>query len=212
MTRGIRYTVLACLAFALVVLALFVASILRQGPESDAALRERGAVVLPEARRLEGFALETASGEVFDGEDLRGGWTMLYFGFTSCPDVCPVTLATLVNARRALLEAGSSIEPFRVVMVSVDPERDTAERLATYVEAFSQAIVGVRGAREAVAELAEPLGVSFAKVPAPDGGYTVDHATHVAVVDPEGRYRAYLKFPHSVAQINRTYRALVRRG
>lgn len=213
--RGrIATTVAACLAFVAIVLGLYVSAIVRQNEGlSEAELRELGTVVLPEPRALAAFNLERAGGGGFELEDLRQGWTMLYFGFTSCPDVCPTTLGSLAKARTEWLESDASAEPYRVMMVSVDPERDTKQRLEDYVTAFSSEFAAARGSRAAVVELAEQVGVSFAPVPASgdEAGYTVEHSTHLALIDAQGRYRAYLKAPHSVEQINETFRTLVTR-
>lgn len=210
MTRGVRLTVIASLAFVALVLGMFFYRATRPPMLDAEALADRGIVVLPTPRPIAPFELDDQEGRPFGNADLEGRWTFLFFGFTSCPDVCPVALAALAQVQRRLAEEGDRelAKAFNVVLVTVDPERDDAETLARYVAAFSPDFKGVRGSREDIATLAKQLNVAFMKVPLEGGGYSVDHTANIVVVDPDGRYHAFIKLPHDPEKILLGYRSL----
>lgn len=148
-------------------------------------------------------------GQPFGPEQLRGHWSILFFGFTSCPDVCPTTLALLAQVEKKLADLPTEQRP-HIVLVSVDAKRDTPERLAQYVKSFSPTFTGVTaGDQEAVEEFALKLGVPVAISPLPDGNYTVDHSAAIFFVDPSGALRALSSTPHNVAIIAEDYRSIV---
>lgn len=210
MARGVRTTVIASIAFVALVLGMFFYSMTRPPLLDIEALAEQGIVVLPTARPIAPFELTDQKGEPFDETDLKGRWSFLFFGFTSCPDVCPVALAALAQVQRQLAEDGDEAlrRAFKVVLVTVDPERDDAQTLARYVAAFSSDFTGVRGSRDAIAAFARELNVAFMNVPLEGGGYSVDHTANIVVIDPEGRYHAFIKRPHDPDKILLGYRSM----
>ena len=112
----------------------------------------------------------------------------MFFGFTQCPDVCPTTLATLAQMKKKLADLPAEQQP-RVLLVSVDPERDTAAILKPYVTFFDPSFLGATGTLAATGQAARAFSVPFAKVPLPGGGYTMDHGAGLFVVSPAGRAR-----------------------
>ncbi len=214
MNRGIRNTVVLCLAFVALVLGALVYTSLRKPLADDATLREQGTFVLPVPRDIAPFQLIDHQGFVFDNAALRGHWSLLYFGFTSCPDVCPVTLSVLAQVEKKLAEANETelLSGLRVYLVTVDPERDSGEMLASYVGAFSQQFTGVTGSLDELASLGQQLNVAFMKVPAADGGYSVDHTGNIVVVNPQGHYHAFMKQPHDPDRIVLAYRSIASSG
>ena len=133
-----------------------------------------------------------------------GKWCVIYFGFTHCPDICPTTLAVMAEAERSLGEN----DKFHGVLVTVDPQRDTPEVLATYVSAFSRGFTGLTGTREQIAALASQVSVAFAKVPTGEGGYSMDHSGQIVMINPEGQYHGFIKMPHTAQTIADTYLAM----
>jgi protein SCO1/2 len=208
-TPGIRNTILACLGFMALMLALFLNNALRERIPTDDELRARGIVVLPKPRALAEFSLTASDGSAFENADLEGRWTFAYFGFTNCPDICPVALSVLGQARRELADGGRE-DHFSGVLVSVDPARDTPEVLAEYVSYFFEDFTGVTGERGALAELAGQVSVAFAAVPEPSapGGYVVDHTGNIVLINPRGHYHGYIRPPHSAEQVVLAYEAL----
>lgn len=128
------------------------------------------------------------TGRPFTADDLNSRPTLLVFGFTHCPDVCPTSLGYVAAVLQAL---GPQAEAVRPVFLTVDPERDGVAVMAEYVALFDRRIVGLTGAPEEVAKAAKDLGVYFKKVPQ-DGGYTMDHTATMLLLDGGGRVRSAL--------------------
>jgi protein SCO1/2 len=122
----------------------------------------------------------------------RGKVVALAFGFTSCPDVCPVTLATLTEARKKLVAAGTDLQ---VVYVTVDPERDDAERMRSYLASFDPSFVGGTGAPEQLEAVRKEYGILAEKVKTA-AGYAVAHSSSIFLIDREGRLRALMPYGH----------------
>ncbi len=150
----------------------------------------------PDPRPLPDFQLIDQDGAPFTRERLEGTWTLVYFGYTSCPDVCPTTLYDFARTEQLLAErdAGGDVN---YLLVSVDPERDTPERLAQYLRHFSERLAGATGSSTALEELTKPLGIVFARVDGDDPhNYLVDHSSAVIVVNPEAAFQALFSIPH----------------
>lgn len=137
---------------------------------------------MPDARAVPQFALVDHSGRPFAADDLAGGPTLLFFGFTNCPHICPTTLAKLVQVKR-----DAAVRGLKVVMVSVDPERDTPDVLGKYLAGFDPELVGLTGEKAAVEKLARDLGVAHARTDLPGDTYTVDHTAAVFLLDARGK-------------------------
>jgi protein SCO1 len=165
------------------------------------------ATLLSPPRPLPPLALVDQDNRPFDTSRLRGGWTLLFFGFTSCPDACPLTMTALAETNKLLADLPAERHP-RVVMISVDPERDTPERLAGYVKAFDPTFIGATGTKAAIDELARRIGVLVATRPIEGGSYTVDHTTSVFLVDPNGALRALFSAPLTPKLIAEDYRRI----
>jgi len=208
---AVARTVSLCLVFIALVLGMLVYSTLRTPQLSNEELRSRGVFVLPQPRELADFRLTDHLGQPFDQQSLQDGWTFLFFGFTHCPDVCPTTMSEMGKAHAAIRASVDDAENFRGVLVTVDPERDTAELLGPYVTAFSQDFVGVLGALEATSEFALQLHAAFAKVPTGEGGYTVDHTGAIVIINPRGHYHGFIKLPHKAETIRLAYQSLAAR-
>jgi protein SCO1/2 len=138
------------------------------------------------------FSLIDENGEQVKLSDYRGKPVLLYFGYTFCPDVCPTTMAEL---GRMMRELGDQAEDVQVVMISVDPERDTPERLAEYVHYFHPDFIGLTGTEEQVSQAATPLGIYYAKQEVEGAsGYLMDHTATVLLIDKDGSTR--MIFPY----------------
>jgi protein SCO1/2 len=148
-------------------------------------------------------------GNTFGVERLRGRWTLLFFGFTHCPDICPTTLATLATVRSALADLPAPQRP-EVVLVSVDPARDLPAVLARYVSHFDPSFTGVTGDPAAIDALTRELGVAvMIGAPAADGAYTVDHSAAIFLIDPQAAWTAVFGAPHDAKTIAADYRGIV---
>ncbi|MGI2258478.1 SCO family protein [Shewanella sp. GXUN23E] len=150
--------------------------------------------IFPEARPLAPFHLADQHGQVFDNSRLLGHWSLMFIGFTSCPDVCPTTMGKLAAAYDGM----NAKAPLQVVFVSVDPERDTQAKLASYIEFFNPEFVAATGPHSDLYPLTRQLGMIYSMVGEGDS-YTIDHSASMVLIDPEGRKVAVVK-PRSDGQ------------
>jgi protein SCO1/2 len=159
---------------------------------------ESSAFVLPAPMPLPEFSLVDQRGESVDETVFEGQWDLVFFGFTHCPDICPATLQILSTAKDQLAAAGQAPLP-RIVLVSVDPERDTPELLAEYLAYFGDDNLGITGSLEEIRKLTSALGIYFDKRPTDDDNYSVDHSAAVLIIDPDGNFYGLVSGPHQVA-------------
>ena len=155
----------------------------------------RAATVLPVPAPVPDFSLLDHHEQPVGREVFEGQWDLVFFGFTHCPDICPLTLQVLAAARQQLTEAGQEPLP-RVVLVSVDPERDTPELMASYVTYFGDHNLGITGELAEVRKLTDGLGVFFEKTAERNGNYSVDHSSVVLLLNPKGEMHALFTAPH----------------
>jgi len=156
------------------------------------------ATVLPASGELPEFSLVDQDGAAIGREVFQGHWNLVFFGFTHCPDICPLTLQVLADAKQQLADEGQNPLP-RVVLVSVDPERDTPDLLGQYVAYFDADNLGITGDLEELRKLTNGLGIFFEKSNIDDDNYSVDHSAVVLVIDPDGRLSALFGAPHDAA-------------
>ncbi len=167
------------------------------------------ATLLTPPRPLPEFELIDQDGSPFTQAQLRGHWSVLFFGFTHCPDVCPTTLGVLAKARQELSDLPDELQP-HVVLVSVDPKRDTPQQLASYVKFFDSSFTGVTGTERSIDEFTRSIGVPVAITPTQNGDYSVDHSAALFLIDPQGNMRALFSTPHVVSVIADDYRRIVK--
>ncbi|HEX4023653.1 MAG TPA: SCO family protein [Steroidobacteraceae bacterium] len=158
---------------------------------------------LPQPAPLAVFHLTDLSGQQFDLNSLRGHPTLMFFGFTHCPDVCPVTLATLAQVQRSAPLPGS-----RTVFVTLDPQRDSADVLRVYLGEFSPRFIGVRAPPAALAPLLATLHVAATREPVPGGGYTFIHSATVYLIDTHARLAAVFSPPLTEAGLTADLRRI----
>ena len=169
-------------------------------------------VYLQPHRPLPDFSLIDDHGRTFTRARLDGRWSMLYFGYTHCPDLCPATLATLAAMTAAMRAAHDPVLP-RVIFVSVDARRDTPAALARYVPLFDPSFTGLTATRQrTVARFARALGVAVVLGPATNGAYSVEHSDALFVVDPHGALAAILTGPFSAANLRGDLRLIMAAG
>lgn len=197
---------LICLVFA----AGIAASLWWRHPAPAVDLAT-GSFLTP-SRPLPDFSLIDQQGRTFGAANLRGHWSLLFFGYTNCPDFCPTTLTTLAALDKRLRADKVTVLP-QVIFVSVDAKRDTPEQLAKYVPYFDPAFIGLTAADQpSIEAVAKKLGVAVILQPTADGGYTVDHSGAIFVLNPNGRLTAILTGPFSVAALQSDFQRIVAAG
>jgi protein SCO1/2 len=166
--------------------------------DSNVVLSLQHATVLEAPRPVAQFRLTDQTGSEFTNADLSGQWSIIFSGFTYCPDVCPLTLAQLREVEQQL----GNLRHHRTVFVSVDPERDTPALLAQYLGWFNPDWIGLTGTAQELSTLLDSLGMAQVRVPIGQGGdYTVDHSTAVVLIDPQARMIGYWKAPLDARQL-----------
>ncbi|KFN45676.1 hypothetical protein N790_09455 [Arenimonas malthae CC-JY-1] len=169
------------------------------GPALDPA-RLKAVRLFPAPRALPAFALQQSDGTPLTPDELRGRWTVVFLGFTHCPDVCPTTLTEMSQAQKAWDALPAERRP-RLLFVSVDPDRDTPEKTGEYAAYFHPDTLAATAPEPALQEFATALGMVYMKVPLEDGDYTMDHSSALVLVDPQGRQAGLIRPPLVPADI-----------
>lgn len=204
--RGIRLTVAVMVVFVVALLAGFVYVMTAPRTLSADELKANGAYLFEKPRELSPFQLLNQDGRPFTAADLKGHWSLLFFGFTFCPDVCPTTMAELSEFYGKLDPAVAA--DTRILLVSVDPARDTPEKLKEYVTYFNPRFKGVTGEFLTLHRFATELNIPFSKVPGGGENYQVEHSANIALVNPQGHYVGFFKAPHEVPKLLVTYQSI----
>lgn len=166
---------------------------------------ELSATYLKEGRPVIGVQLIDQDNKPFDESRFRERWSFLFFGFTHCPDICPATLLIMKSVwNRLPAEAKQAPQP-QMILVSVDPERDTPEILKQYVNFYHPEFIGVTGTHDKLDILTRQVGALYGYEDAEGGGYTVNHSAQIILVDPKGHMRAVFSTPHEVDAIVKTF-------
>ena len=188
-----RFVLVAALFAGLVILGAgaFLVLSLHETPRGAAGTLLASAIGGP-------FRLVDQNGKAVTDADLKGKWSLVYFGYTHCPDACPTALNDIAIA---LDELGPHRDAIRPVFVTVDPERDTPEVLKSYVTAFNAPILALSGTPEEIAQAAKGYRVYYAKHPEAGGDYSMDHSSVIYVMDPEGRFTASFTQENSPEEI-----------
>ena len=205
--KSIRITVASCLLFVSMVAGLFVYSTVSPKELTAAEYKQIGFYKLVRTRQINNFELIEGSNK-FSNNNLKGAWDILFLGFASCPDMCPMTMKKMAMADSNLPEEISSKVNFR--MISVDPDRDTPEKMQEYASAFNPNFSGITGDIEVIYKLATDLTLPFVPVIGSDvTNYDMDHSMNLAVIDPNGNYFGFFKSPHTPERMAQVLESIV---
>ena len=164
-------------------------------------------VILSPARKIAIPALTKDDGSTFTQDDLTGHWSLLFFGYTHCPDVCPVTMSVAAQAKKIALANDQDFPD--VFFISVDPDRDKVEMLAEYVQYFDKDFIGVTGDESLIKALTLQMSVVYMKMSSSDTNYVIDHSSALLLLDPEGRLVAFMNPPHDPKTILKDFQTVV---
>ncbi|MDX2463734.1 MAG: SCO family protein [Porticoccus sp.] len=205
--RNIRFTLIGIVVFVAMTLAGFIHKINQPRILNVHELRANGAVLLDTPRKFSEFEFTDHRGQPFGLQELTGKWSLLFFGFTHCPDICPTTMAAAAKMYEGL-DSEEKAE-LQVVLVSLDPERDTTAKLAQYVPYFNPDFIGATGNQYVLLKLATELNVAFSKVPLENGDYTIDHGANMVLVNPYGHYHGFFKPPFAEESMRMALRSIM---
>ncbi len=168
------------------------------------------ATLLKTPRPITDFNLISHLEAPYTSESLKGKWTILSFGYTSCPDVCPTALATLSQMDDQLKREHFDT-PYQVIFLSVDPERDSLKRLAEYVPYFNPSFLGVTGEPQEIMAFTRQLGIMYAKSKQTDSamGYLVDHSAIFVLVNPKGEFHALFSPPQNPLSLSKDLQTII---
>ncbi|WP_122491539.1 SCO family protein [Pseudomonas viridiflava] len=193
MTRT-QKTVFILVAVVALIMGLTINRVLSgKGPGDQTALIDAGVILLPQSRSLPSLSMNDQNGAPVAVDELKGKWTLVFFGYTYCPDICPTTLAQLRDIRTKLPQ--EAVDNMRVVLVSVDPNRDTPQQLKQYLGYFDPRYIGLTAPVADIQKLASALSIPFIPADTSKPGYTVDHSGNLALIGPDGRQRGFIRSP-----------------
>ncbi|ARU86552.1 SCO family protein [Pseudomonas sp. M30-35] len=199
MTRT-QTTVFVLVAVIALVLGLTVNKVLSSKGQTDPTkLLDAGIVLLPQGRDVPDLELIDQNAKPFQTEQLKDKWSLLFFGYTFCPDICPATLAELRELKKMLPE--EAIANLRVVLVSVDPNRDTPEQLKKYLGYFDPSFMGLTGEEKTIEKLANGVSIPFIPADTSKPNYTVDHSGNLVIIGPDGRQRGFIRSPLNIQKL-----------
>ena len=193
MTRT-QKTVFILVAIVALILGLTVNRVLTdRGTGDQAALLDAGIILLPKSRTLPDLKMLDQDGQPVVVNELKGKWTLLFFGYTFCPDICPTTLAQLRQIKSELPKA--TVDKLRIVLISVDPNRDTPQQLKQYLGYFDKAFIGLNAPVQDIQKLANAVSIPFIPADTSKPNYTVDHSGNLALLGPDGTQRGFIRAP-----------------
>ena len=210
MKKNFAPTIISCIAIMVIAVTLFVNKVTYDKPMSAEELKDLGMYSIKPPRDLGDFELVDSSNSRFLPSDFRGNLNFLFFGFSFCPDICPITMKLLSNIENELeSEVKNNL---KIYMVSVDPDRDSPEKLRTYLDNFSKDFEGLTGGLDQIYLFATRVNAPFSpQSNNPDPYYTVDHTGSIVVINPEGKYAGFFRAPHDQEKIKIAIKDLLER-
>ena len=206
--KSIYKTVAICVLAFLIMVAGFVWKINQPRAVSYADMAANGLIYFEQPRQVLDFELLDHEGNAFTREDLVGKWTMMFPGFTHCPDICPTTMSQL-GQMWGYLDANPR-DDLQVIMLSVDPSRDSVEKLGQYVPYFNEEFIGLTGDLGVIANLAAQTNIAF-DIINPDEApehYDVAHSGNIVLINPAGNYQGFFKPPFDPALLKLNYQSV----
>ena len=207
MNRGIFITVGACLGFMSLIMALFLSRFYTPRELTLDEYKTLGAYFIDPPRQLAEFKLIDDTSKIFLPEEFAGKWNILFFGFTYCPDICPLTMKQMSDVKESLGEYSDNL---RVFLVSVDPDRDKPENLRQYLDNFDKNFKGLTGEIDQIYKFSTQVNAPFFPVVnSLEKNYTVDHSGSLVLISPDAKYAGFFRAPHDTAKITKALASLL---
>ena len=210
MKRNFSWTIVSCLAVMLIALSLYVNKMTTKVYLSNEQLKDLGLYLIEPARDLGSFNLIDSNEKEFLPQDFEGKWNVLFFGFTFCPDICPITMRMLSRIEKEI--DSEELDKIRIFLVTVDPDRDSPDQLKVYLENFSENFIGLTGGLDQIYNFATRVNAPFSPISnSKDPHYTVDHTGSIVLIDPDGNYAGFFRAPHNQDKIKKALLEITRR-
>ncbi|MDP6917218.1 MAG: SCO family protein [SAR86 cluster bacterium] len=211
MKKNFTWTIVSCVAVMLVAVSLYVNKMTSKVHLTSEQLKDMGLYLIEPPRNLGTFNLVDSNGKEFLPGDFQGKWNLLFFGFTFCPDICPITMSMLSRTEKGLDIKDQ--EKIRIFLVTVDPDRDSPEQLKVYLENFSEKFIGLTGGLDQIYNFATSVNAPFNPiVNSKDPNYTVDHTGSIVLIDPEGNYAGFFRAPHNQDNVKKAILDIISRN
>ena len=210
MKRNFTWTIVSCLAVMLIALSLYVNKMTTKVYLSNEQLKDLGLYLIEPARDLGSFNLIDSNEKEFLPQDFEGKWNVLFFGFTFCPDICPITMSMLSRIEKEI--DSQELDKIRIFLVTVDPVRDNPNQLKIYLKNFSENFTGLTGGLDQIYNFATRVNAPFTPInKSKDPYYTVDHTGSIVLIDPDGNYAGFFRAPHNHDKIKKGLLEIIRR-
>lgn len=178
--------------------------------DDSAELLQAGIVLLQQGRPMPALSMTNQDGQAVAMDGLKGRWSLLFFGYTFCPDICPTTLAQLREVQRKLPPAQA--QRLQVYFVSVDPQRDTPAQMKNYLSYFNKGFIGLAAPEAVLLQLSTAMSIPYLPPDTTQPNYTVQHSANLAVIGPDGLLRGFIRAPFDTATLLRHLPALLDRN
>ena len=208
--NNIKYTVVSCLAFISMVIGLFVYDTVTENELTADQYKLLKFYKLNTKRELSDFRLASGD-EVYSNQNLQDQWNLIFMGFASCPDMCPMTMSQIAKTSDLLkAESPELLKNITFTIISVDPDRDSPSKILKYAQAFNEDFIGVSGAIEEIYKLATNLTLPFVPVlNSTENNYDMDHSMNLALISPDGKYYGFFKSPHNPDNLAKALKSLI---
>tara|TARA_Y100001958_G_C21220699_1_gene546057 strand:+ start:653 stop:1288 length:636 start_codon:yes stop_codon:yes gene_type:complete len=206
----VRKNILLIVIFIFTVLALFINKLTTPRVLSSNELLINGLFLYEKPKEISDFSFYTANGVEFKKADLKGKWTLMYFGFTRCPDECPTTMYQMSKLVKVLREKSFPLEDKQWVLVSIDPERDSPDDIDKYAKGFDKDFVGVVNSRPMLLSLATQLSVNniMPSGNQMDHSHLDNHVNNIILLNPDGEFAGIFRPPFEISTLSLTYQSV----
>ena len=212
MQKNIKLNITLIVIFIAVVMTLFVNNLTTPRALSKQELLVNGLFLFQEPKDISDFTFESGKSEVFTKDNLLGKWSLIYFGFSRCPDECPVAMYEISKLVNVLREKEFYLEDKQWILITIDPERDTPEIIDSYAKGFDPDFVGLSAKRPMLLNLATQLAVNN-KMPPMDQKmgnheHLDDHVNNIILINPEGKFVGFFRPPFDISRLSLTYQSI----
>ena len=213
MSKNVKISLLLIVLFMTAVQFLFINKLTTPRYLSAPELLVNGFYLFPESKAFSDFTLVTANNKTINQNDLIGKWTLMYFGFTLCPDECPVAMSLIRNLYATLEKKDFDLSDKQTILVTIDPENDSPEIVDKYAKAFNQNFIGARSNRPMLLSLATQLNVMVIEPPINHEAHSIDHlenhTNNILLIDPQGKFFGFFRPPFDEEKFLLTYQSVV---